>query len=676
MVLSGGPDRNARAASERASPEAEIDNRAAARGYSPAVATMMTPTARKILIPLLLVLGVQIWVSLDESPNVIGLLIAAVRGDFRPWQLLHAVRDSDQMWVLAAAVLLTAIPPVRHFFFRLIQRVRHVTPRMRAITTAGVFVVSTAYLIFTALHQGRPLFPKYHDNQSYAVQAQIIASGHLWLEKHAHPEFFDTFHVLVEPVYASMYFPGAAMFFAVGVLLHLPFWITAILIAAGCMALVYRVISEIVDNFAGLLAPLWLVSLPWFRHLSAMLMSHPVLLLLGLAMVWAFLRWREHKKLRWCLAIGAFAGFAAITRPADALCYALPVGIAMLLDLRKHRLADFFRVGATIVAGAVPFLALQIVFNLGVSGKPFESPYRTYLDRDAPQLSFGFHTYDPEKLPKSPLPQKQIYQATFNASLIRDHRPDRLFNTWFDRSDGRLRTVFESTMPSLILAPWVLVGFLGLTTRPRWTLFMTLPLYCLLYLFYAALLRHYTPVIAPATILLGLLGIREIESCHPRLRAAATFSAVFMVGICILVLPEVNPRMADDPFPYPEMRDARINIPREVQRPALVFVTFSPTFRENERHQMVVEENVHSEPVYNYEAARIDDNPIIFAHDLGPKNVELLRYYLEKDPGRHVYTYHRLTRRLMPRGTIADELKRLTSPAATTQAATSPTSAP
>lgn len=640
---------------------------------------MMTPTARKILIVLLLIGGVQTVNLLDQSLNPLGLLFSAVRGDLNPRQLLNAALSSDQTIVLVVAVLLAAIPPVHRFIFRLIQRLRHVTPRTRTITTAGVFVVSTAYLIFTALHQGRPLYPKYHDNQSYAVQAQIIASGHLWLAKHAHPEFFDTFHVIVDPVYASMYFPGAAMFFAVGVLLHLPFWITAVLIAAGCMALTYRVIAEVVDNFAGLLAPLWLVALPWFRHLSAMLMSHPVLLLLGLSIAWAFLRWRESRKWRWCLAVGAFAGFAAITRPADALCYALPIGIAMLLDLRgdKRPFGDYVRLAATIVAGAAPLLAIQIVFNLGVSGKPFESPYRTYLDRDAPQLSFGFHTYDPEKMPKSSLPQKQIYHATFNAGLIRDHRPERLLKTWFDRYDGRLRTVFESTTPSLILAPLVLVGFLGLTTRARWTLFVTLPLYCVLYLFYAALLRHYTPVIAPATILIGLLGIRELESLHPRLRAgAATFSAVFIAGICIVVLPEIKPRMEDDPFPYPEMVDARVNIPKNVQRPALVFVTFSATFKENENKQMVVEENVHAEPVYNYDAARIDDNPIIFAHDLGPKNVELLRYYLEKDPGRHVYTYHRLTRRLMPRGTIADELKRLRSPAATTQAATSPATAP
>jgi hypothetical protein len=612
---------------------------------------MMSPRARKILITLLLIGGVQVWL------------------------LLHGTVEPYQLYVLAAAVL-AAIPP--ELVLRTIRRVRRASSRVRALTTAAVFVVSFGYLVFTALHQKRDLFPKYHDNQSYAIQAQIIASGRLWLPAHAHPEFFDTFHVITEPVYASMYFPGAAMLFAVGVLLHLPFWITGVTIAAGCVAMVYRVIAEVVDNFAGLLAALWLVSLMWFRHLSAMLMSHTVLLLLGLLMFWAFLRWRKEHRLRWALAVGAFAGWAAITRPADALCYALPAGIVMLWDLRRCAWGDWFRLAGTIVAGAAPFLVLQVIFNLGVTGKPFESPYRFYLDRDAPQLSFGFHEYNPAELPKSHVIQKNLYHVTFNGRLIRDHRPEKLLETWFDPSTGRLRLILESTSPLLFLAPLIFAGFLGLTTHPRLALVMILPLYCVLYLFYAALLRHYTPVIAPATILLGLLGMRQIEITWPSLRAVgATFGMALIVGTCVAALPEVNPRLEDDPFPYPEMVDARAElIPQNVRRPALVFVTFSLDVKDIGGDQVEVKENVHSEPVYNYDAARIDDNPIVFAHDLGERNIELLRYYNERQPQRSVYRYNRLARRLVPHGSVASELQRLEKLRAQHPPASQPARAP
>jgi hypothetical protein len=337
----------------------------------------------------------------------------------------------------------------------------------------------------------------------------------------------------------------------------------------------------------------------------------------------------------------------------------------------------------TIVAGAAPFLVLQVIFNLGVTGKPFESPYRFYLDRDAPQLSFGFHEYNPSILPKSHLAQKNLYHVTFNGALIRNHRADKLIETWFGMrghrlEDGRVRQIVEATSPSLFLLPLLLVGFLGLTTRPRLALVMILPLYCVLYLFYAALLRHYTPVIAPATILLGLLGMRQIEITWPRLRAAgATFGAVLVTATSVAALPEVNPRLEDDPFPYPEMVDARAElIPQNVRRPALVFVTFSLDVKDIGGDQVAVKENVHSEPVYNYDAARIDDNPIVFAHDLGERNVELLSYYNERQPARYVYRYDRLARRLVPHGTVASEFQRLVKLRGQQRPASQPAQAP
>jgi hypothetical protein len=396
-------------------------------------------------------------------------------------------------------------------------------------------------------------------------------------------------------------------------------------------------------------------------------MSHSVLLLLGLLMLWAFLRWRRSHGLRWALAVGLLAGWAAITRPADALCYALPIGLAMLWDLRRAAWGDRLRMAGTIVAGAAPFLVLQVIFNIGVTGKPFESPYRFYLDRDAPQLSFGFHEYDPTRTAKSVIPQKRIYHRDFNGSLIRAHRPENLLETWFDPSIGRLRLIMESTSPSLILAPLMLVGLLGLTTSHRVALFIILPLYCVFYLFYAALLRHYTPAIAPATILIGVLGVRQVEWVWLRARAAvSTLAVASLVGICIVVLPEMNPQMKDDPFPYPEVTDARENIPKSVKRPALVFVTFVDR----------AGENVHAEPVYNYDAARIDDNPILYVHDLGPRNIELVWYYLQHQPDRQVYRYDRTSRRLIDRGSLMDELNRLTAAAAATQRGTTAPAAP
>lgn len=562
-------------------------------------------------------------------------------------------------WLLVILTLVAAglacAAPVRERIYRAAQRLRRLTPLRRAIATAIVFFIAAGYLSFTALWQGRPLYPKYHDSQSYAIQAQIIASGRLWLPPHPMADFFDTFHVIVEPVYCSMYFPGTAMVFAVGLLAGLPFWPVAAVISAGCVALLFRVIAEIVDGWSALLAAVWLMSLMWFRYVSVIVLSQPLMLLLGLAMFWAYLHWRRKRGIGWALLIGTFAGFAAITRPADALAYAVPLGFAILFDCFRKPFRDFLTVAGAIVTGAAPWLILQVIFNLGVTGDPFHSPYRVYLDRDAPQLSFGYHDIDPTLRPTSPLVQKHVYHQEYNVPLIEVHRPGRLVQNWSAWPTGRFAQIADATVPAWPLLPLVAVGLLGLTTRARVALWAVLPTFCLFYVFYPALLQHYTPVVAPAIILSAVLGMRVLKWLAIRWRPSiVTFFTLLTLGLCASALPELNRRVTDDPFPYPEITDIVEKIPAIVQRPALVLVRY-PVGEEGDGK---VGRNVHAEPVYNWQAARIDDNPIIKAHELGPRTRELLQYYLAEQPNRHVYLYDRAAG-MPPRylGLVAEALK-------------------
>src|SRR5205085_1281309 len=150
-----------------------------------------------------------------------------------------------------------------------------------------------AYFIFTAFHQERDLFPKTHDDQSYLIQMQMLAHGRLWMPQHPLADFFDTFYVLARPKYASLYFPGAALMYVPTIWLHLPTWLMPALVAGAIVGLVYRLVTEIIDGVAGALAAVLMVSLSWFRMFSVLLTSHEPVLLMGLLLVWAWLRWRE-----------------------------------------------------------------------------------------------------------------------------------------------------------------------------------------------------------------------------------------------------------------------------------------------------------------------------------------------------------------------------------------------
>jgi len=69
--------------------------------------------------------------------------------------------------------------------------------------------------------------------------------------------------------------------------------------------------------------------------------------------------------------------------------------------------------------------------------------------------------------------------------------------------------------------------------------------------------------------------------------------------------------------------------------------------------------NFHEEPVYNFDAPAIDDNPIVRAHDLGARNIEIARYYAEHQPERKFYLFDRKTGDVTPLGTARQYLESL-----------------
>jgi hypothetical protein len=566
---------------------------------------------RLISIAILVLLGVGLWLL---SGNDVPLL---------RWNIVLAV------------TAITIVPGINRKLATGMERLRVLSPAARWKLALGAGVAASIYLAATAFDQARDLFPKMEDECSYVLGAQMLAHGRLWLPAHALPDFFETFWVTVKPVYCSCYFPGTALMFSPMFWLHSPYWVLPIIVSGAIVAMLARIVAELIDGTAAILSAIWMISLGMFRGLSTMVMSHPVMLLLGLLMIWAWLRWREQRKVRWALLIGAFAGWAAITRPADAIAYAAPIGIAVLLALRDQPLKRWVATLAAIVAGAAPFLALQIAFNLGVTGHALETPYTHLLKQEQPGVAFGFPRFDPAAKANSALPQKQAYYE-WCKPFLQDHHPleslERLIlprGAGGGNDDARLLILANADLPSRVLLVLVPVGLMALKDRRRAVVFATLPAFFFIYLFHAFFFEHYSLVVVPAVILVVLLGYRVLADFWPPLGVAVVVGILMLSVTSLWEVRQIFPQPPNQP-PQDGMLESspiavidRELISSKVKPPAVVLFKPMADFFED--------------PVYNLAAPAIDDQPIIRARDLGPGDIEIVRYYAQRQPERVFY---------------------------------------
>jgi hypothetical protein len=141
--------------------------------------------------------------------------------------------------------------------------------------------------------------------------------------------FFDTFHVIQHPTYASMYPPGQGMVLALGKILGQP-WIGVLLSSAAmCMAFTWMLQAWVSPQLAllgGILV--WArfgVFSYWINGYwgGAVAATGAALALGALARVW------DQRRLRDAIIFGIGAAILAVSRPVEGAIFMFPLAIAL-----------------------------------------------------------------------------------------------------------------------------------------------------------------------------------------------------------------------------------------------------------------------------------------------------------------------------------------------------------
>jgi hypothetical protein len=299
--------------------------------------------------------------------------------------------------------------------------------------------------------------PKVHDEFSYLLAGDTFAHGRLVNPPHPFWIFFDTFHVIQHPTYASMYPPAQGMVLAIGKLLGQP-WIGVVLsVAAMCMAFTWMLQGWVPPEWALLGGVLvWMrfgVFSYWMNSYwgGAVAATGAALVLGALPRIW------DQQRPRDAIIFGLGAGILAVSRPVEGAIFFIPFGAALLWwalrlngPTRGAAMRRILLPIAAILACTAGFIGY---YNWRVTGSPAVFPH--FIEQR--EITTAVFLWQHDKPPISYAnPQFDDFYHNFLPSLYQPSWDAAKGQWWYKSTDFWEFFLGPALSIPFLALPWVL----------------------------------------------------------------------------------------------------------------------------------------------------------------------------------------------------------------------------
>lgn len=420
-------------------------------------------------------------------------------------------------------------------------RVRRATAALETPWPVWIIGVATAVVVWTVWGHVHPT-ATVHDEASYLLQARTFARGRFANPAPPLPEFFEQFHVIVSPTFASKYPPGTGLLIVPGVWLGVPA-LAPVLLVGVSGAFLFLLARRVANAWVALVAWIVWLSAPRTLDNGAHYYSENVSQALWLVGWWLLLEWRETARRRWLLGLAACIGWIAITRQLTALTYAIPVAAVVLPRVARRR--DWGALGA--VALGILVLTLIPLSNRAITGDWRKMPWSEYGRDYVPfdHLGFGFDSTPPRR---ALTPDMQAFWRLV-IPAARQHVPPMLPMIFARRGLWMLTDMFGGQR--VVLFPFAILGLVAAGPAISLAVISMLLLMgaYLLYPHNANWTIYYVETQPTLAFLVarGLWGVAVLVTPHghrPRLRDAhrtvTPGAAVAVASMILLTLPYVH----------------------------------------------------------------------------------------------------------------------------------------
>ena len=495
----------------------------------------------------------------------------------------------------------------------------------RTAACMTILAVLPVALRLAMLHTSPIPSPLGADDFSYLLLGDTLAHFRLTNPVHPMHRFFETFFILQEPSYSSIYPLGPGLALAFGQLVFRQPWAGIAISTAAFTALCYWMLRAWTKPrwalVGGLLA---FIQFGPFNHWMNTYWGGALAAAAGCLVFGAMPRLRDHWRTRDAALLGAGLAIHLLTRPFESIFLASSVILYFApLIAQRRQLSRAASIAALVV---LPAMGLMLLHDKKVTGSWTTLPYALCRYQYGVPSTF---TFQPNPVPHNQLTREQRISYDVQ-SFVHGAGTDTI-SSFMERLAGRVRFYRFFFLPALYLA---LPAFFWSFRDPRMRyVFFTLLLFFVGTNVYGYFYAHYVAGVTCLFLLLTVISLENLSRLtilNHVVGPDAVRVILFLCGAHFLfwfgVQLASNREFAQNLEQYETWDevnhgdlDGRLGVNRQLaQYPGkqLVFVRYWP------KHTL-------TEWIYN--SADVDRQSVVFARDLGAEEDEkLLAYYPDR----------------------------------------------